>query len=146
MKWNWGTKLALAMAAFMIMVIIFGILMMRESVNLVEKDYYPKGQAYQEQILKKKNAEAIQDEIQLELKNGLLLLKFPDTLDIAKVKGTVHLYHRENELKDLMADLMADKDRSFKVDVGNLAGRYIVKIDWTYNNTPYYLEKSVDIK
>lgn len=35
MKWNWGTKLVVSMAAFMTMVIVFVVLMMQQSVDLV---------------------------------------------------------------------------------------------------------------
>lgn len=145
MKWNWGTKLMIAMAAFMIMVIIFVVLMMRESVSLVERDYYPKGQIHQELIDKKINAGSIDNEIELVKKDGKLLLIFPEIFNPSLISGTVHMYHRIDDTMDLFTELEANSDGAFDVSVTGLTGRYIAKIDWAYEGTGYYVEKSVDL-
>ncbi|PKP52708.1 MAG: hypothetical protein CVT92_07550 [Bacteroidetes bacterium HGW-Bacteroidetes-1] len=145
MKWNWGTKLVLAMSAFMIMVIIFAVLMMKESINLVEKDYYPMGQAYEELINKKKNAVSIEDSIVFEKKNGLLLLQFPVFFEPDKIEGSVQLYHRSEEKNDVFFELRAVSNQYFEFPVEGLNGRYIVKLNWHYDGTSYYIEKSINL-
>ncbi len=145
MKWNWGTKLMIAMAAFMVMVIIFVVLMMRESVSLVERDYYPKGQTHQELIIKKTNAGSIGNEINLVKKDGKLLLVFPERFNPTLISGTVHMYHRIDDTMDLFTELASNNDGAFDISVTGLNGRYIAKIDWSYEGTDYYVEKSVDL-
>jgi len=138
MKWNWGTKLAIAMAAFMIMIIIFATLMMRESVDLVEKDYYPKGQAFQDLIQKKSNAEPFAEQIQLEKKDGVLQIHFPEFFTPSGLKGSVFFYNRVIDSGDMTYVLTATTDGAFTVPLDGLSGRYI-------EGVPYFVEKSLDI-
>jgi len=145
MKWNWGTKLAIAMAAFMIMIIIFAILMMRESVDLVEKDYYPKGQAFQDLIQKKSNAEPFAELIRLEANNGVLQIHFPEFFNPSGLKGNLFFYNRVKDAGDMTFELSANTEGAFTVPLDGLSGRYIVKIDWEYEGVPYFVEKSFDI-
>lgn len=145
MKWNWGTKLVVAMAAFMIMIITFAVLMMREDVDLVEKDYYPKGQAFQEMIEKKTNAAPYNDSVTAVLNNSTIVLVFPASFQPSGISGTLHLYDRMREAGDQQFELRAGSDGIFSFSTGDSKGRFILKIDWQYNDKQYYTEKSLDI-
>lgn len=145
MKWNWGTKLVLAMAAFMAMIIIFVVLMMREDIHLVEKSYYPKGLTFQEMIDKKGRGAAFDDSISVAVNSNLIVLSFPATIDPAGVSGSLHVYNRMEETGDRVFDLKADEDGEFVFPVDGLDGRYILKIDWKYGDKTYYNEKKVTI-
>jgi len=145
MKWNWGTKLVLAMAAFMTMVIIFVVLMMRENVSLVEKDYYPKGQAFQEQIDKSHNAEPWLSKIAISTEDQILKVRFPDEFDPSQISGSIHLYHRSEDGRDLYFELKNPSDSLFTFPVGNIRGRYILKLDWMYGQKGYYSEHSLEL-
>lgn len=146
MKWNWGTKLALAMAAFMIMLIIFAVLMMRESVDLVERDYYPKGQAFQELIQKKTQTAPYETEFEYTMDQGQLQIAFPRFFEPAQIKGTAFFYNRMEEYGDKTFGLVPDSQGVFVLPLPEVKGRYIVKIDWTFNNLGYYTEKTIEIK
>lgn len=145
MKWNWGTKLFIATAAFMIMVIIFGIIMIRQSVDLVEKDYYPKGQVHQQIIDKRNNAHEFAHLINLSFEGGVAKINFPDIFRPQDMEGSVHFYHRVTDKRDRFAELEVDSNCTFSYPIGNMHGRYIVKIDWTHQGEGYYVEKSVII-
>lgn len=145
MKWNWGTKLALAMAVFMVMIIVFVILMMRESVDLVEKDYYPKGQAYEEMIAKKSNTAPYTDEITLVVTAQQAQLRFPAFFDPARMSGTVHLYNRVEASADKMFELKTNAEGLFIFPVEGMNGRFLAKIDWEFEGKKYYVEKSLDL-
>ncbi|MDP3446098.1 MAG: FixH family protein, partial [Ignavibacteria bacterium] len=121
------------------------VLMMQEDVNLVEKDYYPKGQAFQEQIIKKSNADNISALVQMDVKGDSLLIRFPEYFQADKINGSLHLYHREDESFDTSYNLEAINNTYFYFDISGIKGRYIAKIDWTYADTPYYIEKSLNI-
>jgi nitrogen fixation protein FixH len=145
MKWNWGTKLVLAMAAFMTLVIIFVVLMMQESVDLVEKDYYPKGQAHQQLIDKRNNASGFADSILVSLSQGDVMISFPQQANPKGIKGTVHFYQRISGDNDQFADLSLDSAGVFRYPANMLQGRYILKIDWTNGDQSYYTEKTIDL-
>jgi hypothetical protein len=145
MKWNWGTKLVVAMAAFMTMVIIFVVLMFQESVDLVEKDYYPKGQAHQQLIDKRNNAAHFADSITATLSDGEVLISFPQIADPNGIRGTVHFYQRISGDKDQFAELTLDSLGVFRYPAGLLRGRYILKIDWTNGGQSFYTEKTIDL-
>ncbi len=145
MKWNWGTKLFIWTAAFMLMLIIFAVLMIREEVDLVEPDYYPKGQTHQELIEKRQNASSLSERISLNLVGNALLLKFPAELKPGGISGEVHLYHVAEQGKDALYELKPDTSGLMRIEVGSLHGRYIMKMDWKYLETTYYTEKQVNI-
>jgi hypothetical protein len=145
MKFNWGTKLAIAMAAFMIMIIIFVVLMMREDVNLVESDYYPKGQKYQEIIDKKQQSAELSDSLVTGYTDGFVTIQFPKGMNYSKITGSAHFYHRVESKFDFKTIVNPDTNGIFFYKADNLYGRYIVKTDWQYNGVSYFNENSLNI-
>ncbi len=144
-QWNWGTGLVVAMAAFMIMVLAFVSVMVRQDVSLVEADYYPKGQAYQGMIEKRANAAPFHDSIVAEVLDGNIRLSFPAFFRPETVTGEVHFYHRVSDLADSYARLALDDGGVFIFDAGKLKGRYILKIEWKQDGVEYYMERPVTI-
>ena len=55
-KWNWGTKLVIAIILFMGFIFVLVYLSTQNTIDLVERDYYPKGLKYQNRIEEIKNA------------------------------------------------------------------------------------------
>ncbi len=145
MKWNWGTKLFIWTAAFMIMLIVFAILMMREQISLVEPDYYPKGQTHEELIEKHRNALSLSEQIKVDVADGRLVIQFPEELEPNNITGEVQLYHVVDESKDALYLLEVDADGKVSIMVTSLKGRYTLKIDWRYKETNYYTEKQINI-
>lgn len=145
MKWNWGTKLALWMAAFMLMIIVFVVLMMRENVSLVEKDYYPKGQSHQDLIDKKRNTGNVDELIRFEKTEQGLKLVFPDFFDKEAIRGNVHFYQRMDAGGDKIVALEHYDSVGFILPIEGLNGRYIGRIDWEYEGVAYYSEKSITL-
>ena len=145
MKINWGTKLAISMAAFMIMIIVFVVLMMREDVNLVEKDYYPRGQNYQEIIDKKQHSAALNDSLILGFVDGIVSIRFPKGIDYSKITGKVHFYHRVESKMDFTFELNPDQNGVCQYKPEGLHGRYIVKTEWDHAGTSYFNENVLNI-
>ncbi|MDD4086929.1 MAG: FixH family protein [Bacteroidales bacterium] len=145
MKWNWGTKLFIWTAAFMIMLIVFAVLMMREQISLVEPDYYPKGQTHEALIEKRRNALSLSEQIKVEVVDGKLVIQFPEELEPNDITGEVQLYHVVDDSKDALYRLEADSDGRVNIVVASLKGRYTLKIDWRYKETNYYTEKQINI-
>jgi hypothetical protein len=145
-KWNWGTKLVIAMAAFMIMVLSFVVVMFQQDINLVEKDYYPKGQAHQELIVKIRQTMPYANDILASFENEEISVVFPAFFRPESTKGTVHLYHRIDDAHDRFSDLVLNENGIFTYPASHLSGRYILKISWHQDDTEYYTEKNVTIE
>ncbi len=145
-EWNWGTKLVIAMATFMIMILSMVVVMFRQDISLVEKDYYPKGQAYQEMIIKERNALPFKDDIRLGVANGRVQVKFPDFFKPETTTGYVQIYHRISDNQDRFARLSLNENGVFSYPAVDLKGRYILKISWQQEGAEYYTEKSITIE
>lgn len=146
MKWNWGTKLFIGAALFMIMLIVFGVLMMRESISLVERDYYPKAQDFQKQIERRNNGFEYAADIKVDYSNNQILLTFPDRFLSDGLKGSLHMYNRNDDAKDAMFDFSFTGDSIFVFPATSLNGRYLAKISWSFSDQEYYVEKSLTVQ
>ena len=69
-KWNWGTKLALWIIAFVLFILSLVYMSLGYDVNLVEKDYYPKGLVYQQRIEAINNANEAGSSVNI-IQNGV---------------------------------------------------------------------------
>jgi hypothetical protein len=145
-QWNWGTGLVVAMGAFMIMVLSFVSVMVRQDVSLVEADYYPKGQAYQEMINKRANAAPYRQDFRVDVFDGMVYVAFPAFFRPKAVQGEVHLYHRVSDTADRYFTLTLNDQNEFSFDAGKQKGRYILKIDWKQEGVEYYTEVPVTIE
>ncbi|MDD4372862.1 MAG: FixH family protein [Bacteroidales bacterium] len=145
MKWNWGTKLFIWTAAFMIMLIVFAALMMREEISLVEPDYYPKGQSHQDLIEKRQNALSLSEQINVKVEGGILILQFPEMIEPEYITGEIQLYHIADDTKDKIFLIETDTNGKLYFDVTSLKGRYMLKMDWQYKQSNYYTEKQINI-
>jgi hypothetical protein len=145
MKFNWGTKLAIAMAAFMIMIIIFVVLMASQKVELVEPDYYPKGQNYQEHMNNKLRADQLPEAVKIAVEDCKLKIIFPAQFEYSKLTGIVDFHHRSESNKDYQTELKPDQSGISTHEIGQLHGRYILQIEWKYNDKTYFSEESLNL-
>jgi hypothetical protein len=145
-EWNWGTKLVIAMAAFMIMIISMVVVMISQDISLVEKDYYPKGQAYQEMIKKVQNAEPYKNDIEVTINNEKLLIQFPEFFKPSATTGFVQIYHRISDTEDHYARLVLNENGIFTFPLNELKGRYILKMHWQQEGVEYYTENNLTVE
>lgn len=145
MKINWGWGLAIFISIFLVAILSFVYFATTQQVNLVERDYYPKGVTYDQQIKKQQNAKALQQTIVAEQKGTQLWVSFPEKA-ISQAKGTIHLSHIENYKLDQRTDIALDSLGQQQINIDKLqAGRYIIKADWESANTKYYQEIKISI-
>ncbi len=144
--WNWGTKIVIGLAAFMLLIVGFVIRMAMEDVSLVEKDYYPKGQAYQQLLDRVQNTVPYAQEITAMVENETLKVSFPGFFRPQAVTGNVHLYNRVSDKGDIEIALKLDDNSVFSYDASGLRGRYIIKIEWEQDGVEYYTEKKLTLE
>ncbi len=144
MKWNWGTKILISMIVFMLFLTVFFVLMMRQNFYLVEKDYYPKGLEYQQRIDKMENAKQLDEQVKIDNRKEFLVFTFQSFFNADEIDGKIVLYRPSDGRRDVSISIELDSSRQFFYPVKNLiTGKYLVKIDYKYNDKEYYQEKSI---
>lgn len=144
--WHFGTKVMLGFGLFILMIAIMVIRMAQEDISLVEKDYYPKGQAYQDLLDKVQNTVPYAADIQAWIENDTIMVSFPDFFRPESVIGSVHFYHRITDSKDIHTQLKINEKGVFAFPLKELKGRFIIKIDWVQDGIGYYTEKNITIE
>ncbi len=141
-KWNWGTKITIAIILFVSMILGFVYTATQNPIILVEKDYYPKGLDYQSHINRIKNAVPFKEGMILKQDKEQLFLIIPKT---APDSGTITFYRpNEEKMRDIVEPVSAKKsiDVTFPKERFKM-GFYILKILWWQNGKGYFIEKKV---
>jgi hypothetical protein len=144
--WHFGTKAVLGLGLFILMIAVLIVRMAQEDISLVEKDYYPKGQAYQELLDKVQNTVPYATDIHTRLENDMVIIAFPDFFRPESINGQVHFYHRVTDTRDIHTTLKLNSDGVFVYPAGDMKGRFILKIDWLQDGIAYYTEKNITIE
>jgi hypothetical protein len=145
-KWNWGTGIFLASAAFMLMIIIFVVFMFRNDEDLVEKDYYPKALEYQQQINKAENSSGLSEKVKIEYEPGRIVLTFPSIFEPDSLGGTIYFYRPSSKQGDVTIKIHPDSlSQMILPDRGLIRGKYLVKIDYSYKGKGYFQQESLII-
>ena len=140
---NWGTKLVLGMATFMIFIVALVLIMFTSKKDaLVDNDYYEKGINYNKVYNRKEQMN--QDHAQPELSIGtdMIILRFKD-----KAEGVAKLMRT--------ADKELDKTIPFKTNVNNQvifpsaalkSGSWRLILEWISNGKSYLYEQEITLK
>jgi hypothetical protein len=137
-KWNWGTKLLIAIILFMALIIGFGIASFQNDVNLVEKDYYPKGQVYQTRLNSINNAVSQRENFKVIQHENAVTLKLPS---IKADTASIYFFRPSNTELDRIFDI-SKGDTIYHFDKKAFShGKYILKVYWKISETSYYFER-----
>jgi len=146
-KWNWGTKILIAMILFMVLLLTFVFLTTQQTYHLVEKDYYPKALEYQGKIDKINNAKALDEKVRIEKEGDLVKIKFQSFFNFSKVIGQIVFYRPSDTDSDIAFPIKLDSSGMQLVNSTNmLMGKYIIKIDYEIDGKGYFQEESILIK
>ena len=135
MKFNWGTGIVLAFAAFIAFILYFVVLSTRDPASnhdLVTEDYYRKELKYQEDLDASQNLKEIDGEVNASITDQGLLIEFPGSMDPKKIRGTVSLYRPSNKQLDFETPIQLLIPKSRLLD-----GRWDIRVYWTYEGKPY---------
>ena len=146
-KWNWGTKLFIAMALFIIMLLTFVYMTTLQEHPLVEEEYYQKSLKYQEKLDKMTNAKNLNENVKVELGAKYLSITFQSFFNPDSISGTIQVYRPSNPDFDVNIRIKPNPDGAIYLPVEKLhKGKYIVKIDYKYDGKGYYEEKMIYVE
>ena len=138
-KWNWGTKLVIAIIIFMSFIFVLVYKSYNNEVLLVEKDYYPKGLKYQDRLNEIENAKPLAKQLKIYQEADKLVVVFPE---IHPDTGTIYFFRPSATNLDMTFKLEPEADNSMSFPKSQFQkGKYILKIFWKENNAAYYIEK-----
>lgn len=140
---NWGTKIVLGMASFIIFIVAMGIIMFNSKKDaLVDNDYYEKGINYDQVYNKKEQTKTDHAKPEIIINQDMLLLTFKD-----KATGTVKLMRTADKSMD--KDFPFESNSNHQVIIpasGFKKGSWRLIADWKSNNKNYLYEQEITIK
>lgn len=143
-EWNWGTKLLIWIIAFILFILGLVFMTTKSDVNLVEKDYYPKGLVYQQRIDAIENAKEINAVFKTIQNTSTITLNIPD---IQIDEGAVTFFRPSGNSLDRVYDFVINKERIMTFPKSDLKkGKYLLKINWNHENKEYYVEQVLFVK
>ncbi len=143
-KWNWGTKLVIWITAFIVFMLTLVFISFNYDIGLVEKDYYPKGLAYQDRINAIENAKNINAIFNITQDKDYIKIQIPE-LQIEQ--GTITLFRPSDNSYDRIFDMISsDNELIIIPKTETILGKYIIKINWKYKDKEYYVEQLLYVK
>lgn len=146
-KISWGTKIAILYIGFVVLVIAMVVISMRQKIELVSEDYYPKELVFQNQINSSNNASALSDTIANTITLNGIDLQFPPEFKGKTVSGKIEFFRPSDSSEDFSTTLKLDENgHQFVSSKELISGKYKMKISWKVDNTDYYSEHIITIK
>lgn len=145
MKSNWGNWIAFAYTAFVALTIFMVYLTFGEKWDLVSEDYYEQEIKYQEKIDQKSRALKAEVKPQISIAGQKLVLSIPIRFEMEnpKVVGKVDFFRPSDAEKDFEFAISSIKEN---IPLEKFSkGKYMAKIEWTYEGEKYYNEQTLII-
>jgi len=138
-KWNWGTKLVIAIILFMGFIFILVYLSTQNTIDLVERDYYPKGLKYQTRIEEIKNASMYFDHFDIKKEDSQMVLSIPP---IDADSGSIVFFRPSDQTLDFASKIQPDTAGFMYFPINEFEkGLYVMKVHWFKNTDGFYIEK-----
>ena len=165
----WALGISIVLVAFPIIYVLIVVFFSGQHVNMVQDDYYEKGQAYQQEIDTRKRTTALEQVplIVFDESSKLCVLLFQPAFaetvsDISErsdsgsddtkngfknITGTVKFFRVSDSRHDFSKDLKLDANgrQVFKLS-GLTKGPWLVKLHWKTGGLDYYIEERITIQ
>lgn len=143
---NWGNRLILVFIVFFAGMGYLVYRSMNTDYELVESDYYKQELRYQHVIDDHKSANDLSAPVNIEKKDGGLLLQFPEEMKNKPLTGELYFYCAYDSKKDKRITLQADSNAQQTIPAGSiLPGSYTVKIKWNNGEKSFYTEQNFSL-
>jgi len=136
----WPLGIVIALASFIIFILSYvykATFVDKYDHHLVSEEYYKDELKYQGEINKLENANALESDVSLTRSSNGVLLHFPTSMDGKNIKGTVYFVRLADENFDFQESISLENNTLLIQNEKLVAGRWNVKIDWSYNGTLY---------
>lgn len=137
---NWGVKIVIFLAAFMIFIIGSVIYMISTDTDgLEENDYYEQALNYDDTYDRKQNTRNDKAEPTLKIEEGELKIDFTTSIK----KGNLVLRRLSDRSKDQNIDFSTD-EKTYYVDLSKLdSGMWMCILTWENKGKEYLFEEDI---
>ncbi|WP_432670115.1 FixH family protein [Flavobacterium sp. SM2513] len=147
-KIGWGTSIVIAIALFMSFILYFVIKVQSDSKydnDLVVEEYYKKDALYGEDYIKMQNAADLVEKPMVIQTNDSVEIKFPSSMNLQEIKGTVSFYRPSNKKLDFQVPILLSKPSLLIPKTNLVGGRWDINLDWDYQSKTYKLKETIYI-
>jgi nitrogen fixation protein FixH len=141
-SFNWGHGIIVTFVLFGIFMAYFYIHMSKESIELVGKNYYADGQAFQQKIKEREQTAALVSKATWEYSSDFRQTKiqFPNEVK----RGTLVFYRPSNAALDKTLEIAADTSGLAFINTDFLIkGPWNVSLKWEKNGKNYVEEQRI---
>lgn len=146
MKFNWGTGIVIAIAAFMGFIIYLVVNMTvgeKFKYDLVTEKYYQKELTFEAEFTAEQNAKNLKEEVTVtKIKEGLKI-EFPTFFNPEEIQGKVFLYRPSNKQLDFEIPISTSNTYLLVPEKRLLGGRWNIAISMNYKNKTYLFKKEL---
>ena len=146
---NWGYKIVVAFVIFAAFIGTLVGICVNQDISLVAKDYYRQEIAYQEQIDRMANHEALPEKPKVIYKRseGKAVLAFPPQVKNRISQGSVHFFRPSDAKLDNKFAIQLDTEGQQHFDLSQYQkGLWKVKLQWaSRSGEEYYDEMTIVI-
>lgn len=149
MKFNWGTCIVIAFAAFMLFILQYVYKVQSNSEydhELVTEDYYRKELNVNGERDRKDLANHLKNPVQVFDTQQGLIVTFPSDFDYQNIKGTISLYRPSNEKLDFSMPINLAANNLVIPKEKVATGIWEVTVDWEYENQKYLNQQKVNVE
>ena len=142
---NWGYKI---LAVYLIFIGGILFLVFKSSIqnqDLVSPDYYEQELKYQQKIDQTERANALSSQLNYEVSDNNIMVRFPQEMKTAMIKAHVLLYCTADKSKDQEYNLSTENGE-LQIAIPKLnKGLHELRITWNVNNLSYYYQHKIMI-
>lgn len=144
---SWGVKITLLYSGFVLLIVTMVSMSMSQKVDLVSKDYYEQELQFQDKINQMDRTKALSEQLSWQVKNGELVLDFPDQFKGQKTFGKIFFFRPSDSALDKRFAIQADTMDLKSISMRSLKkGLYKMQINWEVENIQYYNEGFIQIQ
>lgn len=143
MKINWGYKIVLIYAVFVLGILTMVFVSAKENRDLVSENYYADEIAYQKLIDQSAKTAALSAPVELIASASLLIIQLPKEFDRSIVNGEWTLYYAADKARDIARNIHTENGKYSIAIPTEAKGQYLFKMHWKAGNKEYYFEKNI---
>lgn len=146
MKISWGYKVAGLYIGFVIMIASMVFMSATSRTDLERKDYYEEELKHDEKMKAIQNMNELDESIQLNKKDALINVIYPNIMNENRAKVHLWVYHPSNELEDKKIFYTCHESQQSLIISTWKKGNYIFRFNIEMNNKKYFYEEQVNIQ
>jgi hypothetical protein len=139
---NWGTKLILGMASFMLFIVALVLIMFNSKKDaLVDTDYYEKGIQYNKVYNRKEQTKNDHAAPEVSTNRDMIIIRFKDP-----AKGTAALMRTSDKALDKILPFESNMNNQLIIPAGRLkSGSWRLILEWISNDKSYLHEQEITL-